>query len=185
MDLSFLCIFLHYSFEIKPLVNCSGKKNSTKTSEFAVPSEGTNPVMKSCYVLLEDILCHYDAEKLKTLVPCPENIHMTSSSQIMKGTILRRLAWNNQQLCDDWKMSTGFSLIQQTSHWEHYNWGLNFIEIIYDEGINKHSIEQVIQKSTLWAKISLGIDPLEQASLQNGLHQIKEKTWLCCRQEAL
>ena len=82
-------------------------------------------------------------------------------------------------------MSIGFSLIQQTSHWEHYNWGLHFIEIIYNEGINKHFIELVIEKSTLQAKISLGIDPVEQASLQNGLHQIKEKTWLCCRQEAI
>ena len=37
--------------------------------------------MKSCYVVLEDISCHYDAEKLKTLKPLLENTHMTSSSQ--------------------------------------------------------------------------------------------------------
>ena len=76
----FITIVLKSS-SIKPLVNCRGKKSLSKTSEFAVPSERPNAPMKSCYVVLEDISCHYDAEKLETLKPCPEYTHMTSSSQ--------------------------------------------------------------------------------------------------------
>ena len=37
--------------------------------------------MKKCYVVLEDISCHYDAEKLKTPEACLENTQMTSSCQ--------------------------------------------------------------------------------------------------------
>ena len=69
------------SSSIKSLVNCCGKKGLSKTAQFAVPPERPNTLMKSCYVFLEDICCHYDAEKLKTLELCLESIHMTFSSQ--------------------------------------------------------------------------------------------------------
>ena len=69
------------SSSIKPTGNWCGKKSLTKTSEFAVHSERPEAPMKSCQVVLEDISCHYDAEKFKALEPCPENIHMTSSCQ--------------------------------------------------------------------------------------------------------
>ena len=66
VDFVLLCTFLTIvlkSSSIKPLGNCSGKKSLTITSEFAVPSEKPNAPMKSCYVVFEDISCHYDAEK--------------------------------------------------------------------------------------------------------------------------
>ena len=76
----FITIVLKPS-SIKPLVNCCGKKSSSKTSEFAVPLERPNTPTKSHYIVLEDISCHYDAEKFKTLKPCPESTHMTFSCQ--------------------------------------------------------------------------------------------------------
>ena len=66
VDFVLLCTFLTIvlkSSSVKPLGNCSGKKSLTITSEFAVPSEKPNAPMKSCYVVFEDISCHYDAEK--------------------------------------------------------------------------------------------------------------------------
>ena len=56
------------------------KQNKQNVAD-AVLSKRPNAPMKSCYVVLEDISCHYDAEKLKTLKPRLENTHMTSSSQ--------------------------------------------------------------------------------------------------------
>ena len=76
----FITIVLKSS-SIKPFINCCGKISLSKTSEVAVPSERPNTPVKSCYVVLEGISCHYDAEKLELLDPCPENINMTSSSQ--------------------------------------------------------------------------------------------------------
>ena len=52
------------------------KQNKQNVAD-AVLSKRPNAPMKSCYVVLEDISCHYDAEKLKTLKLCPENTHMT------------------------------------------------------------------------------------------------------------
>ena len=52
------------SSSIKPLMNCFSKKSLSKTSEFAVPSEKPYTTKKSCYVVLEEISSHYDAEKL-------------------------------------------------------------------------------------------------------------------------
>ena len=62
-------------------MNCCGKNSLTKTPEFHVSSERPNTPTKSCYVVLEDISHHYDAEKFSTLEPCPENIHLRSSCQ--------------------------------------------------------------------------------------------------------
>ena len=45
-------------------MNCFSKKSLSKTSEFAVPSEKPYTTKKSCYVVLEEIFSHYDAEKL-------------------------------------------------------------------------------------------------------------------------
>ena len=44
---------------IQLLVNCFGKKSSSKTSEFAVLSKSHNALRKSGYNVLEDISCHY------------------------------------------------------------------------------------------------------------------------------
>ena len=164
--------------------------------------------MKSCYVVLEDISCHYDAEKLKTLKLCLENTHMTSSSQnnernhLEEIEVRQPIAWCRMK---DECWSQLDNAVYSKLHTENtITERLHFLEkTIYDEALKlfvhkwkswvrnltfrsrrtKHCIELVVQKNTLQAQISATIDPQEQASLQGLLNPIKEKIWSYHRRE--
>ena len=140
--------------------------------------------MKSCYVVLEDISCHYDAEKLKTLKPCPENTHVTSSSQnneknhLEEIVVRQPIAWCRMK---DKRWSQLDNTVYSKLNTENtITERPHFLEkTIYDEALKllsqkrkspvrnltfrsrrtKHCIELIVQKNTLPAQISATIDP--------------------------
>ena len=67
--------------------------------------------MKSSYVLLEDIPCHYDAQNLKTLELCLQKRHVTSSCQNNERIHLEEI--EGKQAIIWCRMITGLSLITQ------------------------------------------------------------------------
>ena len=209
-----LCISVHFftivlkSSSIKPLVNCCDKKSLSKTSEFTVPSERPNAPIESCYVILENISRDFDAEKLKTLEPCLDNIHMTSSGQNNERSHLEEIEVRQPIAgctMKDERWSQLDNPVYSKLHTENTKTErLHFLEkTIYDEALKlfghkgkspvrnltfqsrrtKHCIELVVQKNTLQAQISATIDPQEQASLQGLLNPIKEKIWSYRRRE--
>ena len=195
----FIAIVLKSTF-VKPLINCCYKKSLSTISEFAVPSERPKTPKKSFYVVLEDISCHCDAEKLKTLQPCPENIHMTSSCQnnernhLEEIQVRQPIAWCRTK-DEPWPQLDN-AIYSKLRTENTINVRLHSLEkTIYDEALKllshkrkppvrnltfqsrrtKHFIELVVQKNTFQAQISATIDPQEQVSLQGLLNPIKEK----------
>ena len=121
-------------------INYCGKKSLSKTSELAVPSEIPNAPMKSCYVVIEDIPCHYDAEKLETLEPCPENINKTFSCQnnernhLEEIQVRQPIAWGRMKdnCCSQLDNAVSSKLHTENTITER----LHFLEkTIYDEAL--------------------------------------------------
>ena len=121
-------------------INYCGKKSLSKTSELAVPSEIPNAPMKSCYVVIEDIPYHYDAEKLETLEPCPENINKTFSCQnnernhLEEIQVRQPIAWGRMKdnCCSQLDNAVSSKLHTENTITER----LHFLEkTIYDEAL--------------------------------------------------
>ena len=89
---------------------------------------------------LEDISCHYGAEKLKTLEPCPENFHMMSSCQnnernhLEETEVRQPVAWCTMK---DEHWSQLDNMVYSKLHTENtITERLHFLEkTIYDEAL--------------------------------------------------